>query len=378
MATDFFCCYLLTSKDPRYKHHTYIGFTLNPARRLRQHNGELVNGAKRTQRKRPWEMVMLVHGFPNKISALQFEWAWQHPYKSARLRSALLHGSEGRRNIGNIHLLRAKIRFAFELVCVSPWHRLPLTVHWLTQDYHNLLEHCPTPPKHIKTNIGPLSTFNISDDVVDDDEDDDEEDDEGEEDESKYDEHEREHETEFSFEFLAEQEPFDNEEEEEAEEALTTKSNSRSNRHQCCFLCANTIAIPSNDTNDINETEKEDNSLACLWQGCKMQAHMLCLAKWFLRSEEEEEAEELLLPTSGVCPSCRKPLSWSQVIQRMKQRKKQKKQTTNKRARKEQEGRRNRRGEATASSSSTKQACQSRTDEEQQTTKRRRGRTNVE
>ena len=47
-------CYLLTSCDPRYKNHTYVGFTVNPKRRLRQHNGELTNGAKRTTRKRPW------------------------------------------------------------------------------------------------------------------------------------------------------------------------------------------------------------------------------------------------------------------------------------------------------------------------------------
>ncbi|CAB4293044.1 unnamed protein product [Prunus armeniaca] len=68
--------------SPRYKGHTYIGFTVNPRRRLRQHNGEIAQGAWRTKRKRPWEMVLCIYGFPTNVSALQ------HPTVSKAVRQA--------------------------------------------------------------------------------------------------------------------------------------------------------------------------------------------------------------------------------------------------------------------------------------------------
>ena len=46
-----FCgCYLLRSCDPAHPRSSYIGFTVNPLRRVRQHNGEIQGGARRTRR----------------------------------------------------------------------------------------------------------------------------------------------------------------------------------------------------------------------------------------------------------------------------------------------------------------------------------------
>lgn len=55
MATPFFACYLLTPVlAPQRLRCTYVGFTVAPTRRIRQHNGEIRNGAKRTSKHRPW------------------------------------------------------------------------------------------------------------------------------------------------------------------------------------------------------------------------------------------------------------------------------------------------------------------------------------
>ncbi|KPI87258.1 hypothetical protein ABL78_3653 [Leptomonas seymouri] len=87
MDTRFHCVYLLTSLDPECEGDYYIGYTVNPLRRLRQHNGELVNGARRTSRRgRPWTIVCCVSGFTEDRAALKFEWCWQNPTVSTRLK----------------------------------------------------------------------------------------------------------------------------------------------------------------------------------------------------------------------------------------------------------------------------------------------------
>lgn len=47
--------YLLSCMNPRYRGHTYIGYTVNPERRIKQHNGGVdKGGAHKTSKKKPW------------------------------------------------------------------------------------------------------------------------------------------------------------------------------------------------------------------------------------------------------------------------------------------------------------------------------------
>jgi structure-specific endonuclease subunit SLX1 len=76
----FYACYLLRSRATPKSNRTYVGSTPNPPRRIRQHNGELTQGAVKTSRFRPWvsrlrstltdrqEMQMIVYGYDSHLS----------------------------------------------------------------------------------------------------------------------------------------------------------------------------------------------------------------------------------------------------------------------------------------------------------------------
>jgi len=88
-------CYIIRSTNPAFSNSTYNGSTNNLVRRLRQHNGELVGGAKATRGKGPWVYMGIWEGFQSHREALSCEWRIKHPTNS-RKRPPQYNGVKGR------------------------------------------------------------------------------------------------------------------------------------------------------------------------------------------------------------------------------------------------------------------------------------------
>lgn len=102
-------CYIIYSNN-----RTYNGYTNNLQRRLRQHNGELVGGAKSTRNKGPWSyLLILTCDDWTYNDALSMEWHIRYP-TNRKPRPKQYNGIEGRVNsiipaINNVKLNKYKL-----------------------------------------------------------------------------------------------------------------------------------------------------------------------------------------------------------------------------------------------------------------------------
>ncbi|KAJ0409357.1 hypothetical protein ATCC90586_000979 [Pythium insidiosum] len=256
----FFACYLLTPVNaPQRLRCTYVGFTVAPTRRIRQHNGELVSGAKRTTRHRPWEMIAVVHGFPTKFHALQFEYAWQHPYvcRFTRERLATLKGARG---LGQPRSVKRKLVELHEMLHVLPWSNFPLTVTYTSRAMQDLVRATAffAWPPHMTIELRPLAEL-------------------------------------------------------AALERRGKRESDSSPSHPAasgCYVCDEPLSGATRV------------ALRCYHDGCGTLCHSLCLADHFLL-EQAMAAESLpapcgdepsLRPERGTCPACGGALLWPLVV----------------------------------------------------------------
>lgn len=73
-------CYILHGGSSYTR--TYVGYTVDPSRRLRQHNGLIKGGARATKTATNWTFLAIVtsdHVLFNNIMALSVEWHLKHP-----------------------------------------------------------------------------------------------------------------------------------------------------------------------------------------------------------------------------------------------------------------------------------------------------------
>ncbi|KAL8569161.1 hypothetical protein ACOMHN_020288 [Nucella lapillus] len=266
---DFYGVYLLLCRNPRYKGRTYIGYTVDPNRRIKQHNtGSHAGGACRTSGRGPWEMVLIIHGFPNNISALRFEWAWQHPDKCRRLK----HIPVSKRNSETA--FQHRWRMACHMLHTPPWNRLALNVRWLKQDFRLDFPPNLTPPNHMPLVFGPVCSKKIPGD--------------------KHSPQKGKKKTSCSQAPPSTCSSPDKDRESGLIPSLVKKN-------PLCAVCQSKIKAGS-------------PRLTCFTPGCSMVGHLSCLARRFLGTGHSAH----LIPVEGTCPGCRKSLLWGDLVRHFK------------------------------------------------------------
>jgi len=243
---------------------------MNPGRRIRQHNGDLVSGAWKTLNKRPWKFLVIVKGFPSKISALQFEWAWQNPDKHRGISHNVSH-------ILKKTGFTPKFQVLASLIQCSPWSQYGLTLAFLEQEIMDLFlqinsyivgidELCLL--TKLETVAAPMPARR--------------------QDHSS-------HEEEIDictedFEYEGESRP---DQEVSKEKSSYSEIEMDIEALELCKICHNSLL---------------GSIVKC--SSCDYESHIQCLAEIFIG-----EVKNQLLPRNGFCPGCKNVHSWGNVVQ---------------------------------------------------------------
>ncbi|XP_021825619.1 uncharacterized protein LOC110766578 [Prunus avium] len=128
---------------------------------------EIAQGAWRTKRKRPWEMVLCIYGFPTNVSALPFELSWQNPTVSkAGWLLQPLNPCEGLSVRSNLHAPCSLSLPGRVFLCIIS---LNITVNFFSTQYTKHSADCPCLPEQMKVKVCSMdelsSCTKLSDDL---------------------------------------------------------------------------------------------------------------------------------------------------------------------------------------------------------------------
>ncbi|EMR10235.1 hypothetical protein PNEG_01506 [Pneumocystis murina B123] len=305
----FYGCYLLKSETTK---RTYIGSTSNPFNRLRQHNGEIVSGAQKTVKGRPWNIICLVYGFPSVVSALQFEWAWQNPYKTIkiqkeeknRLQTDLNHNCDEEVKFpkqGSYVSIKRRLFILYNMLTMNAWKRWPLKIRIFDERAKKLWE---TLDDTINTKIMPCMTLEY--DII-------------------LDSTKRKKKININNSSNIENNDLLNPEEmgnkgyhalkkiniiidEMSQIAFRIFEKIKEKNNNICIICRNICEFPELDSDDAALIYSQ--LIICPIEDCLHVFHLLCLAKSIQTSETEND----VLISRYNCPSCQKSIIWGDCI----------------------------------------------------------------
>ncbi|KAG7090907.1 hypothetical protein E1B28_009984 [Marasmius oreades] len=273
----FYACYLLKSIKSISSKATYIGSTPDPPRRIRQHNGELSQGAYKTRNKRPWVMQLIVYGFPSKLAALQFEWAWQHPHVSRHIRDSSgkrIFNASGRYLNRNVEILR-------HMISIHPYNTWPLQLKIFTREAQKCWENA-SKAKDGNPASSPLPrgfTISVELEGVD---------------------------GKTGFVGTGRTRPI--EVKDEGFSSNHVKKNLdllASSKQLVCAVCKEGLTDYTNDP--LSHT-------LCPEVSCVSAAHLTCLSHKFLLEESISSKTRPMIPRGGICPGCSHYVLWGHVI----------------------------------------------------------------
>ena len=217
---------------------------------------------------RPWDMLLVVHGFPTRSQALAFEWAWQHPAKSRAARAAVagLPSSTLTHPAG-------RMRTLIEMLHLPLWRAFPLEVAVTSSAHESLVASAVAasgraPPPHMNVGVVPLDVLAAGYAAVSGGDD--------------------------------EEESGAAPSESDADAAPAPAAPSPLSAEAPAPDCA-VCGLPMPDA-----------CLPCAAPACDAACHVDCLADHFLSLDSSGG----VLPTAGACPTCAAPDTWVAALAR--------------------------------------------------------------